>query len=324
MTPDPDFARMASRRKLLSRHVEVVNDHRRRLLGFGEKRLKRFSWEFLWELLRQQTYPHYWSMPPPWRLRLRRLTGPRVLPDFFIASPIKSGTTDLYTTLLLHPNIMTPLAKEFYPTNLARFRDYYPTVRAIRNHRKRYGVALCPYFVGGLEWVEQLYFLSSIRPQRKLIITLRNPVDRLYSHWKWEVLAAGKHIAGHLAVLQRFDAFVDTALKLFPACLALRTPPPLQQSIYCTWVAQWIEAFGPANVLVLNADDYFSDRDNCLRSIQEFVGIPYVSIPAFSQRINENPLKVPGPDAASRLKLREFYEPYNQKLWEIIGKEFSW
>src|SRR6185312_13531459 len=181
-----------------------------------------------------------------------------------------------------------------------------------------------PYFIAGLEHPEQIQFLSTLSPRRKLIITLRNPVDRFYSHWKWEVFLAGQQTVERLAVLQRFDAFVDAALDIFPSWLVIRTAPPLHTSIYCTWVAQWIENFGRDNVLVLNVDDYFSERDACLRQIQEFVGLPYFSTPPFSQRINENPLKLPGPDAASVLKLKKFYEPYNQKLFEIIGKQFPW
>jgi hypothetical protein len=99
---------------------------------------------------------------------------------------------------------------------------------------------------------------------------------------------------------------------------------PLQTSIYWKAVGYWIECFGKNNVLVLDVQDYFSDRNIFLNKIYDFVGLPPFEMPDFRDKVNENPVILPPPDDESISRLRVFFEPYNQKLWHLLGEEFDW
>lgn len=101
--------------------------------------------------------------------------------DFFIVGAQKAGTTSLYDHIARHPELFLPSGKDFYAFN----------------DDPLYGVSgsgLLPYYreyrgqrlIGGSN-VQIMRFPSAVRnlhqynPRTKLIILLRNPVDRAYS-----------------------------------------------------------------------------------------------------------------------------------------------
>ena len=157
--------------------------------------------------------------------------------------PIKSGTSDLAISMMMHPNVMVPLSKEFTSHYPGHWLPFYPTKRQKEAHCKRTGLALSPLIAPHLHWMELPYTLSRLRPGLKTTIVLREPAMRLYSQWKWEVFLSGRMQAQDLPFLKSFSSYVEFALSLFPefpmysAC----GYQPLQQSIY-SWGCQPIRS----------------------------------------------------------------------------------
>jgi hypothetical protein len=326
-TPGMKADDFEKRRRRLSRDYTFEAELRaERFANQSSTRTARFL-RHLTRRLERQTLPHYAFAPPRWRMRLRaRFGGTRTLPDFCVVGAPKSGTTDLAVSLMVHPNVIAPFAKEFWHHNPETWRIFYPTENEKKRHARLHGVALSPYCVPNLHAFEAPIYLSRKRPNTKVIIVLREPADRSYSQWKWEVLLAGPGRAGAHPFLGTFRRYIDAALELFPDDVmpSMCGYPALQTSIYWRRVAHWINCFGRDNVLVLNIADYFQDRNRCLQKIQNFVGLPYVALPPFAKKINENPIRLPAPDNESVAKLRDFYKPYNEKLWAVIGEEYAW
>ncbi len=321
-------AEIEYKRNKLSRSYQLVSEHRRMFNGYMSENEFPSKLQYLVKLLEYQFLPHYFGIPPSWRKLLRKFGGKRTLPDFCVIGPIKSGTSDLAVNIMLHPNIMTPLAKEFYIPDPEEWRIFYPTERQKKKHASLYGSALSPFLAPYLYWMELTYKLSQMQPNTKIVLTLRDPVKRVYSHWKWEVFLSGKKRASELPFLISFPAYVDKALAVFPEYPMYtykgRDADALQISIYWKAVSYWMECFGRDNVLVLDVADYFFDSNRFLNQIYEFVGLPEFECPASNNKINENPIVLPPPDEESMSKLREFFNPHNEKLWSVLGKEFDW
>jgi hypothetical protein len=315
------------RRRKLSRHYELVTVQRMEALGYCPPHRLRSVWKRLAHTVEIQLLPHYFGAVPRWRLYLRECSRrTRTLPDFCVVGAIKSGTTDLAISLMLHPNVMAPLAKEFWSANPENWRLYYPTQKQKQRHLERHGAALAPYFVPALHSMEVAHNLSRVKPDTRIVLILRNPVERTFSQWKWEVFLAGKRRLVNHPFLTTFRTYVDTALELFPESEmpSICGFPVLQTSIYWRNVNYWIKCFGRDNVLVLDVEDYFRDRNGSLRTIQAFVGLPWVPMPAFTHRINENPVPLPPPEEDTMAKLTGFFAPHNEKLWTAIGANFGW
>lgn len=317
---------LKQRRRALSRSYELTADLRLRTLGFHGDQGMRSRLELLKRQVEYQFLSHYFGSPPLWRLWLRRLGGKRVLPDFCVVGPMKSGTSDLAVSLLMHPNVLAPFAKEFFAAQPSQWPIFYPTQRQKERHERRHGLALCPYLVPTMHWMEVPYRLSRLQPQTKVVLALREPVARFYSQWKWEMFLSGKRRADELPFLSSFTAFVTHALSVYPESPSYTASgfQPLQTSIYWKSVQYWIDCFGRENVRVVDIDEYFSDANKFLGRMFDFVGLPPFKSDEAGAIVNENPLEYPPPDSESTWKLREFFQPHNEMLWNVIGERFSW
>lgn len=320
-----DASAMTVRRRQLSRCYELAAPA---LLEHYDPVNRRLSlWRKLSRKVEKHFLPHYWEGPPKWRLFLRSRFGKqRTLPDFFIVGAPKSGTSDIAISTMLHPQVMPPIAKEFWSQDSDKWKIFYPTERHKQRHRERYGAALSPYCVPALHFLNVPYGFSRVRPDARVVLVLRDPVARTYSHWKWEVMYAGKALVSRHPYLGTYSKFIDSALEIFPdnCTPTVCTFPLIHTSIYWQSVRCWIECFGSRNVMVVDVADYFRDRDSCMRKIFEFVGLQNASLPQFDTVINSNPVKLPKADEATSSRLRTFFEPYNEKLWKVIGKRYPW
>lgn len=106
------------------------------------------------------------------------------LPTFIIAGAAKCGTSALTSHFSKHRNVFMPdrevyffdddelwgLGREWYARN---FQHDKPHVIAIG--QKTPGLLY-------LDWTHQR--MRQVIPDARLIVLLRNPVDRLYSHWQ--------------------------------------------------------------------------------------------------------------------------------------------
>lgn len=271
----------------------------------------------------RQFLPHYLWSPPHWRVWIRQFAKERALPDIGVIGPIKSGTSDLAVTLMSHPNILSPLVKEFNSTDPLAWKVFYPTLKSVRRHAQRHGVALCPFVGPYLHALDVAITLSVIRPHAKLIINLRNPAELVFSQWKWFVLQAEKQFVDRIPFLATFTAFVDNAIEMFPEAPS-PFGPALHTGIYAGSVAHWLQAFGQENVHVFDIADYFRSRNAYFEHLQNFLGLPYFELPPRLPVTNSNPLEGLASPPETTAKLREFFEPYNRRLWQTIGTTYAW
>jgi hypothetical protein len=308
--------------KRLTETYDLVEQHRLAVYEGRRTLVDRFKHKML--MLKFQFLPHYSGKPPKWRLRLRTFGGPRTLPDFACVGAIKGGSSDLSTYLLQHPCILPPLSKEIFATNTSAWFPYYPTVREKAQVEKEYGKALSGYFN---PWMHNLQIIDNYRiarPDAKIILMLRNPVDRAHSHYKWDLFLGGKRQTS-IPYYKTYTDYINMALDLFPATpLPSRCGFPLLQSgIYVKSVELWIDRFGRENVYVLRSEDFFHDIESTVYGIHEFLGIPPMK-PEIHDVVNRNPIKLPPVEAETRRRLQEFYHPWNEKLYALLDRDMGW
>ena len=117
----------------------------------------------------------------------RPLPVPDYAPNFFIVGAARCGTTSLWEYLRQHPDIyMPPVIEQKEPAFFCDLYgvehwDFYLTLFEAGRGKKRIGEASTPY----LSSPESAGQIHSVLPLAKIIITLRNPVVRAYSLYKW-------------------------------------------------------------------------------------------------------------------------------------------
>jgi hypothetical protein len=120
------------------------------------------------------------------------------LPDFLIAGVPKAGTTALYAALLRHPQLFLPQTKEpkfFLTDGPPPTRGGPGDVQTYQENvwrREDYEALFAPAPPGTLRGEATPFYLYSreaqlriheLIPQVKLILVLRDPVDRAHSNW---------------------------------------------------------------------------------------------------------------------------------------------
>ena len=136
-------------------------------------------------------------------------------------------------------------------------------------HNCRVGVPMGEFTPSYFAIPEARERIAAVIPDCKIIITLRDPVERLYSHYRKGYEQA--HYRG-----------------TFEETLQAR-PDLLSWSRYAGHIRCWYDLFGKENVLVLLHDELEADPQEFLNLVTEFIGIGPISIatvPRASDRVN--------------------------------------
>lgn len=204
------------------------------------------------------------------------------LPNFLIVGAAKSGTTSLYNYLGQHPDIFFPEVKEphyFSDSNtyMARNLGEYQDLFARHQGQKRVGEASVSYLFDPASPGKILETLGPI----KIIASLRNPVNRAYSHWQhfynvgWEDLPFREALA---AEDDRFHSatFRQNALALVPSGYFY-----FRRGLYADQVDRYLKRFGAQNVKILIFEQWVQDVPVTCRTLFDFLGVD----PAFEPNL---------------------------------------
>jgi hypothetical protein len=115
----------------------------------------------------------------------------RILPAFLLVGAQRAGTTSLFYSLRRHPHVARPATKEvhFFDDQYWRgvdwYRSFFATSAERRLARLRGGDLVAgeatPYYLFHPAVPERV---AATIPSVRLVVLLRNPVDRAYSHYR--------------------------------------------------------------------------------------------------------------------------------------------
>lgn len=110
---------------------------------------------------------------------------PRIQLSFCIAGAQKSATSSLHYALSTHPELSLPRRKELHIFDDETRHDFV-NLNDIKNEFDapiRMAGDATPIY---LYWPNAPARMAAHNPNMKIIISLRNPVDRAFSHWTME------------------------------------------------------------------------------------------------------------------------------------------
>jgi hypothetical protein len=188
-----------------------------------------------------------------------KCTSTRVLPSFLGIGAMRCGTTLLHHLLASHPDIYVPWKRkevEFfdkhYGKGLAWYASFFPDAASAARY-KAIGEITPRYFVR--ENVPEL--VKRHLPQAKFIVMLRNPVDRLYSHFRFNLAQYGHRI--------NFSDFIS------------RDSPAVRRGLYAQQLTRWLRLFPEKQFLVFVFEELISDPAAALDKLGGFLGVEAVN-----------------------------------------------
>jgi hypothetical protein len=259
----------------------------------------------------------------------------RPLPRFVIVGAQRSGTTSLTRTLTTHPAVFGPLVHRevhyfdlAYERGIAWYRSNFPLTPRGRRAARAAGVPLTTFESS------PYYMFHPLAPERihrdlpgvKLLVLLRDPVERAYSAHTHE-----------LELGFETEPF-ERALELESSRLEGEADRIVADPTYCSHShqhhsyrarGQYIEQlerlekiFGRERIHVLDSGDYFADPGPLYDELLSFLELPRLGLPEFKKR-NARPRPAPIPEPV-RIALTDHYRPYDERLAAWLGREPSW
>lgn len=255
----------------------------------------------------------------------RLSSGLRALPDFLLVGTQRGGTTSMFRALAEHPGTAQPnfhKGVHFFDVNYARglgwYRGHFPVRQGSRLAFESAG-----YYMHHPLAPERI---AGDLPGVKLLVVLRDPVERAYSAHKHELARGFETEASFERALElepeRLDGEVER-LRAEPGYLSHshRHHSYLDRGHYADQIEVLHRLFGRERVHVAFAEDFFSEPEPCYDAVVDFLGLERWRPPAF-ERHNARPGS-PLPEPL-RVRLSEHFEPHDERLASLLGVVPPW
>ena len=271
---------------------------------------------------------------------LRRWTAgdatDHVLPNFLIVGAMKCGTTSIYHNLLQHPGFVAPSRKEIhyfssgwnFRNGESWYRNHFPTQTELAETSELIGYrALTGEATPAMVCNSYAINAAELVPDAKIVMILRNPVDRAYSHYHhqrntffsdrlsfWDALQAEEGRIGRDLV------FNETAPHRVTR--HFRRYSYARRGMYIDQIEHWLKHYPREQIKIIHQGDLKTQPAALMKDISTFIGLPehdFVNL----ERKNTGHYTEPMEERC-RDYLTELFRPYNHRLFAFLGEDWGW
>src|SRR6266567_2550463 len=223
----------------------------------------------------------------------------RAAPGFLIIGAKRGGTTSLYNYLLEHPSVqpLFPGRPWITPAISGEASPYYlfhplAASRVARN-----------------------------LPDVRLIILLRDPTERAYSHYKERLRHGGEWLSFEEALDAEPDRLSGEAERIASEpgyrSVAHEDHSYVAQGRYLDMLPRWFDLFGRDRFYVTASEDFYADPGRVVNEIWSFLGLPPVTLLSV-RRYNYH--QAPDLSPATRRWLVSEFADHNDELEQFLGR----
>ncbi|CAE7566896.1 kil1 [Symbiodinium microadriaticum] len=182
----------------------------------------------------------------------------------------------------------------------------------------------------------------------RFLVMLRDPVSRAYSQYHMAIDATGSPeqmkvrgqtsyvgktfsevIEEEIAKLILDGVTPDCSYEVFHASALVDCPMThgghsiVARGLYALQLLPWMEHFAD-HIKILSLSDIKGAPDQVqetLNGVFSFIGLPTSELTDFEAK---NTRTYPDVEPEVKQRLADFYRPYNERLYELIGRDLSW
>lgn len=268
------------------------------------------------------------------RLLAQPTSGLRAMPDFLIIGAQRAGTTSLHRYLLASPAVVPPrLTKGVhyfdvsFDRSFAWYRSHFPTRARMRRAAARTGGPAVtgegsPYYLFHPLAADRI---AAALPEVKLLVVLRDPVTRAWSHYHHEV-------ARGFETLPFADALDAEPARLAGEVERMRADVRyvgfshqhhayVGRGRYLEQLLRYERVVAADQMLVLETTELRDDAQAACDRVADFLGIPQWSLPVATRH---NTRSYPQMPAGLRERLARAFADDNERLFAHLGVRWPW
>lgn len=200
------------------------------------------------------------------------------LPDFVCIGAMRCGTTTLWDMLRLNDRVYLPQTKELhyfdnrngvFDAGLDAYAEHFKDAR-----EDQLVGEFTPSYLYLPEVCQRMY---QCVPEAKLLVILRDPVERAWSHYQYAVRG------GHEAL--RFDQAVDVEPdRLAKGDLETRIMfSYVDRGRYAQQLQRFADAFSRKQLCILFLEELKTDPQKAIKQVNEHLGLDALTLPAAEQ-----------------------------------------
>lgn len=256
----------------------------------------------------------------------------RMEPGFLLIGAQRCGTTSLFRALADHPLVVPPTFRKgvnYYDLNYHRgpqwYRAHFPVAEIARRRAARHGDPVAfeasGYYIYHPCAMERV---ARDRPAMKLVVMLRDPVERAFSAYKHELARGYERESFERALAFEDDRLAGEAerMRADPAyeSFAHRHHSYRHRGHYAEQLERVFGLFPRAQVHIIDSAGYFARPAEEYRRLLAFLGLPAFQ-PAFTA---DNARPGPPMGSGVRRMLEEYYVPHDERLVALLGCPPTW
>ena len=246
----------------------------------------------------------------------------RVLPDFLIIGGVRCGTTSLYYNICQHPSVLPAAYDEigFFDDNfhlgLNWYRSMFPTKNTMNKVRRQTGKAVTgedtPFYIWNRDAMKRI---KELLPEIKLIVILRNPVNRTYSNYHLgcrdniENRSFSQAVEDDIELINKKKEKGETLSNLdFKKTY-------IGKSLYFEQLEQWFKIFDAKQIHVIFTEDLRDNPENTMKSVYDFLGLDDFSLETYEK---QKMFEYDNMDEEIRERLTTYFKSHNEQLSKLI------
>ena len=167
--------------------------------------------------------------------------------------------------------------------------------------------------------------LRVVAPDAKLIVLLRNPVDRAYSHYLLERARGDETLSFADALDAEPQRLSGEEEKLLVDATYVSEPHKhasyVSRGAYAAQLERWLPVFPRDQMLIVRSEDLFERPELTMAQVTTFLELPAAQDGSFAVH---NRTSGPRLDAGIRDRLTRHFAPMNARLAQLLGWDPGW
>ena len=168
--------------------------------------------------------------------------------------------------------------------------------------------------------------IHNLNPNMKLILLLRNPVDRAFSHYIRKMKNGSEKLSFE-EVTEKEKTRIEGEQEKMEKNEKYYSPiyhslAYITTGLYAMRLKRWLKYFSMKQILVLENGEFLRDPEKVYNQAVEFLGLPKWNLPNY-KKFSKQRLSV-DMNPKTREQLLEYCKPFNEELYSLIGKRFDW
>jgi hypothetical protein len=270
------------------------------------------------------------------RVAFGRLTSEvRILPSWMVVGAQRSGTSSLYEYLVSHPLVLRAAREEIhyfdnnYHRGISWYGGHFATQIAARfkaraeNCEAMTGEAT-PYYMAHPLALQRI---ARDLPGVRVLVILRNPVDRAYSHFQHERNLGREPLPLFEEALdrepERLKGEAERILLESPSyySYAHQNFSYVTRGYYAEQMVRIFDLFPRHHVFVTSSERLSKEPAIVYAEILEFLGLPEYKLRRFPRY---SALRYPPMNPALRTRLQTIFAAVNDRLFKLVNADFGW